>query len=168
MFNRLVFNEVDSIKNHKNVLSGDDQYLLNDFIRHKKRVGVTANSELLVTTFAPIHLISALKQRVRRIGKTTKIDDRFSQLIAQLMLVIQFLFLYLFIALVIHKMFGLLSLIFVIKLIAEHFVFKTYFRKINQIGALNYSWLITTFYPIYILGLLILILVWKPDWKGRK
>ena len=162
LFNKSTFSTIDSYDKHKNIASGDDQFLLDDFKKNNKQIQLISEVELIVETQTPQTLHSFYQQRLRWISKSTKIKDPTTNLIGIIGIGYELGFLFLLIN-------SDLILTLGFKIILDILIFKPYLKSIKR---KNIIWIIPIFsllYPFYFFTLNIGILLFKnPTWKGRK
>jgi cellulose synthase/poly-beta-1,6-N-acetylglucosamine synthase-like glycosyltransferase len=95
LFEKESFLACDSIQNHQHIASGDDQFLLDDFKKAGKSMQVIPIHGLCVTTETPHSLKSFMQQRLRWIGKSSKIKDTTTFVISSVGIVYLALFIFL-------------------------------------------------------------------------
>jgi glycosyltransferase involved in cell wall biosynthesis len=168
LFDRNQFLKYDSYDQHKMIASGDDIFLLNDFIRNKCSIQAVTDVECSVSTDAPFTLRDFIFQRLRWIGKGSKVGDQLSNSLAMIAAIVHVGFLIILIKQIALQEWDELLLLVILKILLEMVVYYPYFKNIERLK----TWFIlpfTTFiYPIYIVGLMVMIPFVNPKWKGRK
>lgn len=161
------YQEFDSLKEHGHISSGDDTFLLRDFIRNKADVRVGTNPNLAVKTDAPRTFKEYISQRLRWVSKTNALGDFLNTFIAlsQLLLMIAFIGLLVWTA-VNSFWFGCVYLI-ICKTITGFLVFSAYFKQVKQTKLLLLLPIAELWFPIYSILLAVLVPFYKPKWKGR-
>ncbi|MEX2483503.1 MAG: glycosyltransferase [Brumimicrobium sp.] len=168
LFKKATFEELDDIKTHQHIASGDDHYLLRSFQSGSANISLSSSKEAVVYTESANSISAYFKQRIRWLSKT-KLKTTFPELLIGL-----FITMYLiggFVALVYLLLIGrfdLFLMLFAGRLIIDSLVFLNYAFQIKQ---LSYYWLKPIFqliYPILFISALIASLLFKPKWKGRK
>jgi glycosyltransferase involved in cell wall biosynthesis len=167
LFKREVFNKVDDLESHVHMASGDDTYLLRDFRKNKKDVRLESNLDLAISTETPHTFKEFIDQRLRWVGKTTDIGDSLATLSATG----QFAFAIAFFALLIYLLTSgnwfPAAILFSVKIGLDLVFFFPYFKRIKRIK----TWCLIPIYeiafPLYSLLLGILMIGYRPKWKGR-
>lgn len=168
LFNRQVFDEVDDLESHAHMASGDDTYLLRDFRLSKKDVRLESSLSVAVYTDTPHSFKEFIDQRLRWVGKTTDIGDPLASTsaIGQFIFAIVF-FVLLFFALF-TKSWSAFTFLISIKIGMDLLFFLPFFHRTNRI----LTWCLIPIYelifPIYSLIIGILMLTYRPKWKGRE
>lgn len=152
------------LEDHKNYLSGDDQFLLNNFISNNIEIGYSSQVDLIVNTQSPESIKAFFQQRVRWFQKNNASSNRFSNLILILNALVQLTFFISIICGGIAKQLNEVVLLFMFKVITDHFI-------VNILNKQRHHFLTTLLasimQPFYYLSLLILIATYTPKWKGR-
>lgn len=165
LFSKNVYLTSNSLSSHAHIASGDDQFLLADFVKQKKEIQLHGDAKFAVTTDVPTTLKELISQRLRWILKTPKVPDSFALKIGFIQLTTTISFLVLGILTATNPLYFLILL--GIKTMLDSALMACYFRKI---GKFNYLFLIPIYeviLPIYTILLAILALFFKPKWKGR-
>ncbi len=162
LFHKSTFSTIDSYNKHKNIASGDDQFLLDDFKKNNKQIQLISESDLIVETHTPQTLHSFYLQRLRWITKSTKIKDALTNLIN--IIGVSYLLGFLFL-LINHNWF----LIIGFKIVVDILIFKPYLRSIERKSLIYISPFFSLLYPFYFLTIAIgMLFLTNPKWKGRK
>ena len=75
LFNKEVFTKLDSIQSHKHIASGDDMFLLRDFVQNKASIHLYNHKNNIVKTSSPSSIYSFYQQRVRWVSKNKTLND---------------------------------------------------------------------------------------------
>lgn len=161
LFKKESFLACDSIKQHQHIASGDDQFLLNDFKKAGKTIQVIPLHGLCVTTATPHSLKSFLYQRLRWIGKSSKIKDNTTNFIS----IVGVLYLALFIFLLISPFW---HYVLSFKILVDIFIFLPYLHRLNRKKIAWFTPFFTCMYPIYFLAVVLFSIGMKTQWKGRE
>lgn len=168
LFRKSTFLEVDSIKEHHNIASGDDVFLLRDFIQNKAEIRIENHENLMVETETPISLQSFLNQRLRWIGKSKYLKDNLNSSIVILSALMHFIFVCTSLYLLVEKNFYTLIIYTLIKMLIDVISFQKYLKQTNQKQLVPMLALSTFIYPIYILSLIAASFLIRPIWKDRR
>jgi biofilm PGA synthesis N-glycosyltransferase PgaC len=164
LFNKAIFEEIDSFEDHADVASGDDSFLLLDFKNHKKSIELALNPNLQVKTPIPNTWEGIINQRLRWIGKSKKVGDRFANYLAIFGLIYHVGFWLMFLT---DATWNQLTILFYWKILLDSLLLFPYLRILKR------SWLgllipvFSMIYPIYMLMILVMTLFYEPEWKGR-
>ncbi|MFK7783820.1 MAG: glycosyltransferase [Crocinitomicaceae bacterium] len=167
LYKREVFNEVDDIESHVHMASGDDTYLLRDFRNKGKVIRVESNLNMAISTETPHSFREFIDQRLRWVGKTTNIGDSLATLFAvwQFLLAIGFFSLLIYSA--VTGAWFPFSVLFSAKVGSDLLFFFPYFNRVKRMQ----SWLLIPIYellfPLYSLLIGVLMITYRPKWKGR-
>lgn len=161
------FNRLDTIEKHAHISSGDDTFLLLDFVRAKADVRTYANPQVAVYTPAPHTFKSYINQRLRWVSKTNALKDGLNTSVAliQLMLTLFFVGITVFIAL--QQAWAVLFYLVLSKILTDFLVFASYFKRIGRTGLLLLLPLAELWYPVYALLIAVLMPFYTPKWKER-
>ena len=160
LFEKESFLACDSIQQHQHIASGDDQFLLDDFKKAGKTMQVIPLHGLCVTTETPHSLKSFMQQRLRWIGKSSKIKDNTTYFIS----IVGVLYLVLFIFLLFSPFW---FYVLPAKIMVDMFIFLPYLRRLYRIKIVWFSPFFSCMYPIYCLTIVLFRLGMKTQWKGR-
>ena len=161
LFNKASFLAIDSFKNHQHIASGDDQFLLQDFKKSGRSIQVINTSELVVETTTPHSFIDFMKQRLRWISKSKGMNDRTTTLVSLLGILYVLGFVYLLFSS--NWMFILLF-----KITIDLLIFLPYLKVVDRRNTALIVPFFTLLYPFYFIGIGMSMLLFSPDWKGRK
>lgn len=81
LFQKSTFNKNLPYSNNLDIESGDDQFLLNNFIQHQNKISLVYLKELEAITTTPTTIKACIQQRLRWISKTSKVKDSLANLI---------------------------------------------------------------------------------------
>jgi cellulose synthase/poly-beta-1,6-N-acetylglucosamine synthase-like glycosyltransferase len=167
-YKRETFNKVDDIQSHIHAASGDDTYLLRDFRHNKSDVRLLSDPDCAVTTETPRSFKEFIDQRLRWIGKTGDIKDNLSTFLAVLQALLTVIFFSLIVYALVLGDIKYFVMIFAAKTAIDMLLFLPYFNRIRRLS----SWLLIPvyelFFPLYTILLMVLLLTYKPKWKGRE
>lgn len=164
LFNKKVFDEVDSIDEHIEIASGDDMFLLEDFKNNGKSIQVETAYLLQVETKTPSTVEDFIFQRLRWISKSQHITSYMSLFLS----ISGFIFhvgFYLFFFTDVS--WSQLKILTISKLIMDVCVFIPYLILLKRTILIAAIPFFSFVYPIYSLLLLSMTLFYKPEWKGR-
>ena len=167
LYKKEVFDEVDDLPSHAHNASGDDTYLLRDFRKNGKDVRLESRLDVAIFTETPQSFRQFIDQRLRWVGKTTDIGDQLATFAAlgQFILALGF-----FSGLVYWLIQGDLQwflILFSFKIGMDLVFFLPFFIRTKR----PVTWLLIPIYellfPIYSITLGVLMLGYRPKWKGR-
>ena len=164
---RDVFNEASKYFNDK-YSSGDDVFLLH-YVSKKYKVDFIKNIDTTVESLAPKNMKDFFAQRVRWASKTSGYKNI-------VMLLTMFINITMSLSLVVSLILGIFSIkylylfliLFLIKTLFDSLFILPILRFSKKIKLIHYLPLLQIFYPFYIVITFVLMLFWKPKWKGRK
>ncbi len=165
LFNKAIFEEIDSFDEHAAVASGDDSFLLIDFKNNKKSIELALHTDLQVKTPIPDTWEAIINQRLRWIGKSKKVGDRFANYLAIFGLIYHLGFWLMFLT---DVTWNQLSILFYWKILLDGLLILPYLLILKR------AWLgvlipvFSMIYPIYMLMILVMTLFYEPQWKGRE
>jgi poly-beta-1,6-N-acetyl-D-glucosamine synthase len=167
LFKKKQFLDIDSYVNHQHIASGDDMFLLKDFIENKKVVQLISDSKHNVYTSAPENYYEFISQRIRWSNKTKTIDDKVSN---------QILILNVFILSAFYVSLFICFYLQIWKLSVMLFLFKniidvTILFIDNNGTTIKKSYLMpiySIFQPFYYLSIFIGLIFINVKWKDRK
>lgn len=168
LFSKNAYETTNSLSAHSHVLSGDDQFLLADFVRNRKNIQLHSQNQFSVTTPAPNSLKELISQRLRWILKTPKVNDPFAMNIGVIQLLTTLCFLILSIWLLAKQQIALFMILFALKSVTDLFLVRPYFSGIKKQELFILIPVYEIILPIYTIVLAVIALFYKPSWKGRK
>jgi biofilm PGA synthesis N-glycosyltransferase PgaC len=168
LFCRECYLAENTLDAHKVIASGDDMFLLQDFLKANKNVKVVLNRKLIVETEAPRSLKLFFDQRLRWIGKTKHVKDPYANIFGILTLVLSIIFLISIIFLLVKGSYFAALLLYGGRTILDLIITLPViiFNK-RYIVLLAFPF-IEILYPFYGLALIAGTLFYNPKWKGRK
>ncbi|HLU87587.1 MAG TPA: glycosyltransferase [Taishania sp.] len=167
IFSKTQFLNYNSIEKHKNLASGDDQFLLADFNQNKLSVELIIANELAVTTAAPSNLLEFFNQRIRWFSKTSKVGDSFANLIGFVQLILTGGFATGLILCLFNEAYLTSILLLAIKSSLDGILVWNYLYNINRTAILKWIPVYELLYPLYSILILIFSIFFTPNWKGR-
>ena len=168
LYSTRLFEDYDTHAKHGHISSGDDTFLLHDFIRNKADVRLSTDTRLAVKTEVPASFNAYFSQRLRWVSKTNALGDWLNTLMAikQLLLMVAFVALLVWSAM--HAFwFGLVYLL-LCKCLTDFLIFSAYFKQTKQLRLLLLLPIAELWFPLYSLLLAIMVPFYKPKWKGRE
>lgn len=166
LFKKNPFLEIDSFENHKNISSGDDMFLLKDFIENKKNIKLISDSKLNVYTSAPENYKEFISQRIRWSKKTKTIGDKVSN---QILIVNVFILIVFYLSLFICFYLQMWKLSIILFLFKNIFDIVIIFIDNNSSIKKSYMMPIySIFQPFYYLSIFIGLVFLNVKWKDRK
>ena len=154
-------------KINKNIASGDDMFILHALKKSKAKINYLYDSNYIIKTKGTNSFKKFIIQRTRWASKSINYKDFTTILVAFSVAIINILLL-IFIFLIPHFILPIFLIIFII----ENIIMLPYLFKYKQHKILKYYPiffpLMSLFYPLYILTILISILFYKknnPHWK---
>lgn len=169
IFNRESYLKYNKLEEHAYRNSGDDQYALAQFLKHKLKVKTFFDLRLAVSTDTPDNLSQLFAQRVRWMGNNTQGKDWRASFFALLI----FLFNSSFLGLLVWGVLSLNLLAFFVLLISkmalDYVLYLPWFKRNKTWELQKYLPLLSIFYPLYvlILPLSYLFLGRNLKWKNR-
>lgn len=167
LYKREAFEQLDDLESHIHAASGDDTYLLRDFREGRADVRLMTDPAVAIYTETPQSLKEFFDQRLRWIGKTTDIKDNLSTALAILQATLTIAFFALLIWFALSSERDLFAAVFSLKVLIDMLIYAPYLNRIER----QVSWLLIPIYelvfPLYTFVLIILLLTYKPKWKGR-
>jgi poly-beta-1,6-N-acetyl-D-glucosamine synthase len=155
-------------KNGDKFASGDDVFLLHS-IKKKHAVSFCYNKEAIVKTKPQENLNKFILQRIRWAGKSVGYRDKISLLISALLLIVNFLLLFLIILSIIdYRHWTIFAIVFIIKLLTDIIFMNRVLLFYEKTYLLKYILPLQIVYPIYVIITGVSGLFFKPVWKGRK
>lgn len=168
LYKRSAFEKYDNFERHQHMPSGDDIYLLRDFRDGGADIRLLSDTAFAIHTETPQSLKEFLHQRLRWIAKTGDVKDNLSTSLAVIQAILTFVFFGLIVITAIKGEWRECFAVYSTKALIDMILFLPYFNRIKRMR----SWLFIPIYefifPIYTLIILVLMYVYKPEWKGRK
>ncbi len=164
LFNKVVFLEIDSIQNHVNIPSGDDVFLLQDFKSNNQTIELAFKKDLIVETNPPGNWNEFFQQRLRWIGKSSKVSDRSANIIGVLGMIYHLGFWMLWMT---DASWNQIWWITLLKIGLDALVFLPYLIILRRKRIVFFVPIFSIVYPIYLLLILVTTLFYEPEWKGR-
>ena len=168
LYDRDTFNEVDSIKEHGKVASGDDMYLLKDYRENSKEVRLVSSRNHAIITETPRSFREFIDQRLRWLGKTSDLKDNLITGLAVVQSVFTFVFFALLIYLLVVGDYYLAVVFLLVKTGIDFSVFFPFFWRIKRLTTWLFIPLYELLFPFYTLIILSLLFWYRPKWKGRR
>jgi glycosyltransferase involved in cell wall biosynthesis len=165
LFNKAIFEEIDSFDEHADVASGDDSFLLIDFKNNKKSIELALHTDLQVKTPIPDTWEAIINQRLRWIGKSKKVGDRFANYLAIFGLIYHLGFWLMFLT---DATWNQLSILFYWKILLDGLLIFPYLLILKRVWLGVLIPVFSMIYPIYMLMILVMTLFYEPQWKGRE
>ncbi|MCJ8292247.1 MAG: glycosyltransferase [Crocinitomicaceae bacterium] len=167
LFKKQVFDEVDDLESHVHMASGDDTYLLRDFRKNQKDIRLESNLNVAIWTDTPHSFKEFIDQRLRWVGKTTDIGDSLASVsaIGQFFFAIVFFGLLIYTA-IIGNWFDF-SILLTAKIGLDLMFFLPFFLRTKRFLTWCFIPIYEVAFPVYSLILGILMVTYRPKWKGR-
>ncbi len=164
-YQKEIFIQLSGFKNNNQIASGDDVFLLEDFMEHdKKAVHFLKNTDALVLTYALNDWKSLINQRKRWAAKAPQFNNSFTKLVGVLVFLTNFL---MAIAIITLPFYGSLGWLLVLKITVDTvLIFKTANFYRQPICTTQYL-KILLFYPFFIIYIACSSLWSDFNWKGR-
>ena len=172
LFNKSLFLSIDRDSLQHNVASGDDVFLLHAIKQKfgkKAKILFAAEPSAMVSTSAPKNLKDFISQRIRWASKSKYYRDSFTKFVGFLIFLGN-TNLVLSLVLIVFSLMSIKLLIayFVIKWLVDSLLIFSTKKWNNQHLNLLDTFLLSLLYPLYIISIALLSLLFKPKWKGRK
>lgn len=168
LFDRNAYLKYQSLLDHQQIASGDDQFLLHDFNKNKVNIGISTYRNITISTPAPKSISEFIQQRLRWISKSPKVKDslatRFGLLQVGSTLLLGVILCY---ELIIGNYALALALLF-LKSSLDGVLAYDYLKKIGKTNCLLFLPIYEVLLPIYTIFLAFLLPFYRPKWKGRK
>lgn len=170
-FRKTNFNNTTRYLLNKDVNTGDDVFLLHEFKRAfgKGSVHFVEDENALVTTEVKQTGRSFLKQRIRWASKSKRYSDYDTLKIGVVLILVNLAMLWCFIGTIM----GLYSVGFFIgcfsfKWLLDLLIVQRLPSFIRPKSIVKMTLLLSIFYPLYSVGIALVSLFYRPEWKGRK
>ena len=167
LFSKSTYLEVNNLKEHQHILSGDDMFLLRHMIKKNKNVYCAPNEICPITTQSSNSFLGYLNQRTRWFGKSLHIKDSLLNFWA----ILQFVFTVSFFTIFVYWMIEdpkTFVLFFIIKCGIDLLFLSGYFYSIKKTIFTFFIPIYGLIFPIYNLFILSSFYFKKQKWKGRK
>lgn len=164
LFNKEIFEEIDSFEDHADVASGDDVFLLQDFKRNKKEIELALHPDLQAKTQAPQTWDAFFQQRLRWIGKSRKVGDKVANYLGVIGMVYHVGFWLMFFTDASWKQLLILT---VVKMTLDATLLLPYLFILKRAWVGFFLPLFSLLYPIYMLMIVVMTMFYEPEWKGR-
>ena len=158
IFHKSIFNQLQPYQNNLTIASGDDQFLLKQFIDNKQSISFLRNNALKVITKTPTTIQQCFNQRIRWASKTQKVNDRLANGIGLLGL-----FYHLTPVFLVILSFNSFFIGIVIKAILDFLIIESKFNLKNVLKSILFS----SMYPFYMFSLGFASLFTQVEWKDR-
>ena len=158
------YQQYNRLEDHKNYLSGDDQFLLNNFISNNIEIGYSSQAKLTVNTQPPESIKTFFQQRVRWFQKNNVSSNRFSNLILILNAFVQLTLFTSLILGLINKQLIEIILLFTFKVLTDHIIINILNKQRHHFLTVLLTSIVQ---PLYYISLLTLVITYTPKWKGR-
>lgn len=165
-FKKNLFDKNEDILNHK-VTSGDDTFLIHFAKKNKKSILPLKNKNAIVYTHPPSTIGEFFKQRSRWASKTPFYEDIESILTSSFVFLVHISFIFLLILIIFFQKYEL-SILIIIKFLAELIFFKKTTQFFNKNFSIPIILLTQILYPFYILIASLMSFFAKIEWKERK
>jgi len=164
-YKKKVFLQLNGFSNNDNIASGDDVFLLEDFIAHdKKAVHFLKNTDALVQTYVLDSWKALINQRKRWAAKAPKFNNNFTIAVGVLVF---FANLLTAIAIVLVPFYGVLGYVLMVKIFIDSvLIFKTAAFYQQPICVRQYL-KIVLFYPFFTIYIAFTSLLIPFTWKER-
>lgn len=166
-YERQAFLEADNYASHAHAASGDDTYLLRDFRLNEKDVRLVSDRRNAITTETPVTFKEFIDQRLRWIGKTGDLKDNLSTYLALFQSVLSILYIAGLIYFVIIGELYMAMLFYGLKTTLDLLLFLPFFLRIRRMMTWVLIPLYELLFPFYNILILLLLFVYKPQWKER-
>jgi len=168
LFKKKSYVKYGDIKAHKNILSGDDAFLLKAFTDNKLNVSVISKPEFQVKTKSENSFNQILQQRSRWIGKINSVGDKYALFLAASQMLISILYLPLLIYGILTLPTTFILLFFLIKIGIDQVSLSFYFFRLRLYTEWFFIPIYSLLYPFYSVLLLLAGFRSKQNWKGRE
>lgn len=166
LFNKDLFYKIDSIQSHKHIASGDDMFLLKDFIHNKAIIHLSNDKNNLVKTSSPSTIKSFFQQRARWISKNKSINDKLSHQMFFFNSIVILLFYFTTINSIVKYEWITCIYILVFKNLLDFLVISNSDIKLSRTESIILP-LYTIIQPFYYLAVWITPFLYDLKWKGR-
>lgn len=164
LFNKDIFDEIDSFEEHAEVASGDDVFLLQDFKRHRKEIELALHPDLQAKTDAPQTWDAFFQQRLRWIGKSRKVGDKVAAYLGIIGMVYHVGFWLMFFT---DPSWKELLALTIVKIFLDAWLLLPYLFILKRAWVGFFLPFFSLLYPVYMLMILVMTMFYEPEWKGR-
>ena len=170
-FRKDIFNQVEGYIGNENIMSGDDDLLLQKFaLQSNKKIRYSINSDSLVDSYAPISFKDFIKQRLRFASKGLLYYNIKTTIELKSTIVILFLtnlvFIFSF-----FNLFSVNNLFYIIpvciKILADFSLSWIFINRLGRYWSLSSFIILTILHPFYIIIVGSLGSLLKVQWKGN-
>jgi biofilm PGA synthesis N-glycosyltransferase PgaC len=167
LFCREDYLALSSLDKHRAIASGDDMFLLQDFLKANKSVKLTLDRALMIQTAAPDSLKQFYDQRLRWIGKSKYVKDAYANMFGIISLLLSYFFLVVMVYLIANGSYRDALLLFCGRTLLDLFITLPIIIFNKRTILLLALPLVEIFYPFYVFSLLLGTVFYQPKWKGR-
>lgn len=169
LFYREDFLNLAPYKSNYKVSSGDDIFFLHAMKINNRKIVFNSEPKSLVLTKGKSSLLGFIEQRVRWASKSRYYKDSTTLIFGAWLMVFNVLFSFAFIwALINIRFLPFLFGALIIKWIIELMFLQSIPTHLKPQNFVVKSLLFSFVYPVYSVGIALLSLFYKPQWKGRK
>jgi cellulose synthase/poly-beta-1,6-N-acetylglucosamine synthase-like glycosyltransferase len=167
-FKKSAFHSIGGYKEHENIASGDDLFLLSAFIKAKKVIEILWTKEVVVETSPVIDFPQFVNQRLRWAGKMSKIHLP-AAIVAGGILFIHALLILIAVVMLFfnHAIWLPLLLVLVVRVAADAMLIKTVANRYGQSLNLLKLTFVSMVYWLYLPVVVVASTIKKSTWKGR-
>ncbi len=164
------FAEINGFSGHEHLSSGDDVFLLHQFIQHfgKESISWNLSTDSLVETRPNRTMAGFINQRLRWASKSKAYRHPWAIAIALVVLCVNAILVLSLISIPMTRDPYLPMVLFMIKFLGEFPLMILFLKHIKQTNLILWLLPSSLVYPFYTMGIGILSMFCKPDWKERK
>lgn len=167
LVNKNSFIDYDSYASHSYLSSGDDYFLLKDFLNNNAQIKVVANKNLKVRTNSVETIADYLSQRLRWLSKT-HINRQLRDYILGLFLFYYFVIHSVLLSLALIQFeWGVFFALFFLHFLIDLFVMHNYTKRIDSSFSIFQLMAFQILHPLLLIFLFVTSLIFKPNWKDR-
>ncbi len=167
LFTRKDYLALSSLDKHRGIASGDDMFLLHDFLKANKSVKVTLDRALIVRTAAPDSWKQLFNQRLRWVGKSKYVKDAYANMFGIISLLLSSIFLVVMVLLISNGSYRDVLVLFFGRTLLDMIITLPIIIFNKRTILLLALPLVEIFYPFYVFSLLVGTFFYQPKWKGR-
>lgn len=170
-FRRKAFLESDKFEGNEKVATGDDVFLLHAFKDKFGKEAILFVNEVgaLVETTSNKDVIPFMNQRIRWASKSKNYKDYDTLKFGILITAVNLVVLAVFIGFLIRfNSFTFFFGVFCFKWILDLMLIQKLPHWLRTNSIVKWSFLLSIVYPFYSVGIALVSLFYRPDWKGRK